>query len=490
MIAYNILNTKIKDNIYIPKYYNPKLKLEIDKLSSSCELIHVFELVENRIISIETGHEIGKMAYGTGDIPFIRTSDISNWEIKALPKQGVSEEIYAEYSKKQNVKAGDILLVRDGTYLIGTNCIISKLDEKILYQSHILKVSVGENALFDSYLLFAILNSEIFQAQVKSVQFTADTIDTIGNRFLELIIPVPKDKIRCHQISKKIKHCLEMRERGKAFIKQAPIIIEQILESNSIVPANVFLEKDINDLLPILNQDTVSSELSSFETFFISSNDIQNRIFLPKFYDPEVQNELQILKKKCICITIDKLVSEYVIEISTGDEIGKMAYGTGTIPFIRTSDFSNWELKYDPKQGVSSEIFNEYKKKQNVQAGDILLVRDGTYLVGSSSIISDKDGDILYCGGIYKIRVLRKDVISEWLLLALLNSYFVKKQMRNKQFTRDVIDTLGRRFYEVVIPIPKDEKLRSELSKIVEDVFTKRISSREIIKEVVAQLYY
>lgn len=33
------------------------------------------------------------MAYGTGNIPFIRTSDISNWEIKADFKHGVSEEI-------------------------------------------------------------------------------------------------------------------------------------------------------------------------------------------------------------------------------------------------------------------------------------------------------------------------------------------------------------------------------------------------------------
>ena len=41
-----------------------------------------------------TGIEIGKMAYGTGDIPFIRTSDISNWELKNDPKQNISEEIY------------------------------------------------------------------------------------------------------------------------------------------------------------------------------------------------------------------------------------------------------------------------------------------------------------------------------------------------------------------------------------------------------------
>ena len=69
------------------------------------------------------------------------------------------------------------------------------------------------------------------------------------------------------------------------------------------------------------------------------------------------------------------------MECETGIEVGKMAYGTGEIPFIRTSDIVNWGLKFDPKQGVSEEIYRD--EKQDVKENDILLVRDGTYLVGS-----------------------------------------------------------------------------------------------------------
>ena len=80
------------------------------------------------------------MAYGTGEIPFVRTSDISNWEIKTIPKQGVSVGIYESYNSNQDVRDKDILLVRDGTYLIGTNCFVTELDLPMLYQSHILKL--------------------------------------------------------------------------------------------------------------------------------------------------------------------------------------------------------------------------------------------------------------------------------------------------------------------------------------------------------------
>ena len=95
-----------------------------------------------------------------------------------------------------------------------------------------------------------------------------------------------------------------------------------------------------------------------------------------------------------------------VVNWDTGIEIGKMAYGTGHIPFIRTSDISNWELKGDPKQSVSEEIYEE--NKQAVQSEDIFVVRDGTYLVGTSCILTEHDTKILYCGGIYKLRVKDK----------------------------------------------------------------------------------
>ncbi len=51
------------------------------------------------------------------------------------------------------------------------------------------------------------------------------------------------------------------------------------------------------------------------------------------------------------------------------------------IPIVRISDFSNWEIKADVKQGVSEEIYQHYAECEDVQIGDILLVRDGIYIL-------------------------------------------------------------------------------------------------------------
>ena len=134
--------TEIRDRVFIPKYYDPSIPSALNALKRSHRLLRIGDLIEANALEVSTGDEIGKMAYGTGDIPFVRTSDISNWEIKSAPKHGVSEKIFNEYSKKQDVVSGDVLLVRDGTYLIGTNCIVTALDARLVYQSHILKFRV------------------------------------------------------------------------------------------------------------------------------------------------------------------------------------------------------------------------------------------------------------------------------------------------------------------------------------------------------------
>lgn len=488
MISYWLPVKDIKDSVYIPKYYAPNIQRDLEALNKTHNVTKISTLIENNVLEVSTGHEIGKLAYGTGDIPFVRTSDIVNWETKTAPKQGVSTDIYLEYKRKQDVQLGDILLVRDGTYLIGTNCIITELDKKIVYQSHILKIRVKDKSKLDPYLLFILINSPLFLEQIRSVQFTADTIDTIGNRFFDLQIAIPKDIAICTNIAKKAKSAMKSREVGKAFIKHAPLLMEECLNKNSKEPIDTFLISSWEKILKNMSSDTITSEFGEFETFWLSKSKIREHIYLPKYYDPDVSNELLHLSNTCDCISIGDLIKRNIIALNTGDEIGKMAYGTGDIPFLRTSDFSNWEIKHDPKQGVSEEIYQTYAPKQDLKAGDILLVRDGTYLIGTSCIVTESDSKSLYCGGLYKIRVIDTSLFDEWLLLGLLNSYIVKRQIRTKQFTRDVIDTIGKRLEEVIIPIPKSDDVRNQLSTKIKSIVDNRIEARLLISNLAANV--
>ena len=189
--------------------------------------------MEKRAVSITTGIEIGKMAYGTGSVPFIRTSDLSNWEIKADFKHGVSEDIYEEVKKGCDVAPGDILMVRDGTYLIGTAVFVTETDVPMLFQSHIFRIRVLKDDVVDPFVLFVCLNAPIVKAQIRSKQFTQDIIDTLGNRVLELVLPIPRDRKTRENLACRAKEIIERRAQYREEARTLPIqlqgrIIEEI----------------------------------------------------------------------------------------------------------------------------------------------------------------------------------------------------------------------------------------------------------------------
>lgn len=214
-IGYEDLN----DHIFIPEYYNPEIRkeLEILKNSGKYSLIPVGELIDKGILQIRRGNEIGSQHYGMGNIPFVRTSDIVNWEIKVDPIKSVPEEVYNQYKETQDIQEKDILFVNDGTFLIGRTAMITRLDIKVIIQSHVKKIRVLDKNFIDPYYLFYLLNSKIVRKQIDSKTFVQATISTIGNRLREIILPIRNNQNEVREITNEIRNIInekaELREK-------------------------------------------------------------------------------------------------------------------------------------------------------------------------------------------------------------------------------------------------------------------------------------
>ena len=101
--------------------------------------------------------------------------------------------------------------------------------------------------------------------------------------------------------------------------------------------------------------------------------------------------------------------------------------------------------------GVSEEIYEEIKHKVDVKSGDILLMRDGTYLIGTSAVVTEAD--------------------------------------RAKQFTQDIIDTLGKRFTEVLIPVvPRNKKVAEKIAREMQKIIKGRATLRNRAKAIALEL--
>ena len=248
----------------------------------------------------------------------------------------------------------------------------------------------------------------------------------------------------------------------------------------------------LDDLPTVLGRYTRLAAGEQFEFdhlgFLLASDKIKNRVLVPKYYNPEIDAKLKRLSKSHNLLLLGELVRKKVLSLATGIEIGKMAYGTGTVPFIRTSDLSNWEIKADFKHGVSKGIYENLRTQVDVKPGDILMVRDGTYLIGTTAIVTESDVPMLFQSHIFRIRVLRHSELDPWVLLACLNSPIVKRQIRAKQFTQDIIDTLGKRVFEVILPIPKDARLRGRIARETKEVIETRIKLRNRATQIALEV--
>ena len=222
--------------------------------------------------------------------------------------------------------------------------------------------------------------------------------------------------------------------------------------------------------------------------FVVPVNEVRDLVLAPRFYDPEPRAKIQALRKTHNALRIGDLVDDGVVQITTGHEVGKLAYGAGTIPFVRTSDISNWEIKVDPKHLLSEDVFDQFASKQDVCEGDLLMVRDGTYLIGTCAYITEHDTRIVYQSHLYKIRVQPNDEIDRFLLLAALSSAPVKAQVKSLSFTQDIIDSLGDRVRDIVVALPKKRERRQEISAIVQRVISDRVEARELARRAAVEI--
>ena len=222
--------------------------------------------------------------------------------------------------------------------------------------------------------------------------------------------------------------------------------------------------------------------------FSLPCEDVINDVLIPRYYSPEIAAEISRLGNDYEFISLADLVEQGALSFATGVEVGKMAYGGGRIPFIRTSDISNWEVKADFKHGVSREIYEFFKAKAEVQSGDILMAKDGTYLIGTTAIVTDADLPMLFQSHLYRIRVHKTEIISPWLLLALLNTPVVRLQMRAKQFTQDIIDTIGKRVLEVAVPMPRSPEKAQHLADECRRIIETRVRLRQEASALVGSI--
>lgn len=240
------------------------------------------------------------------------------------------------------------------------------------------------------------------------------------------------------------------------------------------------------------NYKKIGENKNNHLSFVVKRSNINNSVLAPRAYVYTTNENSYNFEGSHILVTIGQLINEGVLEVSTGHEVGKLAYGTGNIPFVRTSDISNWEIKSDPKHLLSEEIYNSLAAKQDVHEGDILMVKDGSYLIGTCAMITKYDTKIVYQSHLYKIRVKDRNKynLNKYYLLGVLSSDYLRQQISSNTYSQDIINSLGDRLKNLIIPIALDPYKIKTVAKMIKSSIDGSVKARELARRVKQEIFF
>ena len=219
----NIFSVNLSDfvetDLWTPSYSCP---LYINTLKAIQEKWKTVPLGE--IATAKKGDEVGSDNYNKyldkkdNDVPFIRTSDLVNYEIDQFPDFYIPEEFYQELG--QDVKAGDVLFNNDGK--IGLAAMLTPQD-KVIIQSHIKRLRLKGEAkrynLTPEYLFLVLTIKEVARYQAERYTVIQSTIPTISNHILDFEIPI-LDKNSIDEVTKLVKEAFELKDEKKKLINE------------------------------------------------------------------------------------------------------------------------------------------------------------------------------------------------------------------------------------------------------------------------------
>jgi len=221
--TYKVDSSDLTD-ILTPKFYYPKYLNTLKKLKRKFKTIKLGE-----IANIKRGSEVGSKNYHKYinkkdlDVPFIRTSDLVNYEIDNYPDYYVDEEIHKELG--QDLKGGDIIYTKDGK--IGLPAMLTSEDKCIL-ASGLARLRVKKE--LDPHYVFLVLSTNIGYYQAMQRVVIAATLPHLQQERLgEMEIPIMDNQTQ-NKISQLVKEAFELKVEKKKLMREALKKVEELLK--------------------------------------------------------------------------------------------------------------------------------------------------------------------------------------------------------------------------------------------------------------------
>jgi len=210
---------------------------------------------------------------------------------------------------------------------------------------------------------------------------------------------------------------------------------------------------------------------------------------------PRYQRSIRIgptIAADCYGISLGDLQKEKTLMVFDGHGSPRASEkGFGSVPYIRVKDVINWELYHDPTAAVTeAERKRLGATKRPIEIDDIILVRRGSYRIGSVAITGPRDIGAILTRELLTLRVIPSNhrQLTPAYLLTLLSTSQVQDQIPDKVCVDTTLPNLGNRWRSVILPIHKDPKAIKRIDDLATEIIEERRNSLRRINNDLSKL--
>lgn len=184
----------------VPKYSDQqahnRFKGYVDAKHPGFAIRRIGDLVDEGIIEVRNGHGSPSIDLRFGDVPYIKVSDLRaglvNVNRTNLVPKAVAEKFWR--GKHSGLRAYDVLTPSRACKNIGEPVVLLPDQTDVVLTKEMIVFRPGKNADFDSFYLAWALDLETVRSQWDRVIFMQTNREDVGNRYLEIEIPVPSSR--------------------------------------------------------------------------------------------------------------------------------------------------------------------------------------------------------------------------------------------------------------------------------------------------------
>ena len=181
----------------------------------------------------------------------------------------------------------------------------------------------------------------------------------------------------------------------------------------------------------------------------------------------------------CTLVSIEELVDSGELQLESGHGSPKSHFkGKGSIPYIKVSDIKNWRIVENSKYFIPVDEAKRLRGSRILLPFDLVTPTRASKNIGLLGVVMPWQVNVVLTKEIVILRMADKSRLSPWLLLVMMSLRVVNDQFRYLVMMQTNREDLGKRLYELKVPIPEKRSGRERWETHVRAYFEARRAAR------------